>query len=103
MIAPPSLSLRGSLLLSGWLMAGTALATPPEKDPAASLPIKLQYSSAIAGYRAYTDQAVQSWYNANDRVGQIGGWRVYAKEAAMGEAVPAIADPHAHHPGETQR
>ena len=39
------------------------------------------YGSAFDGYRPYSDQPVLSWREANDRVGQIGGWRTYAKEA----------------------
>ncbi|GAB3359883.1 MULTISPECIES: hypothetical protein [Giesbergeria] len=103
MSPPPSPLFKCLLLWSGWLIAGAALAAPPEKGSANSAPITLQYTSAIASYRPYTDQAVQSWYNANDRVGQIGGWRAYAKEAAMGAAAPVPVDPHAGHHGEAQR
>jgi hypothetical protein len=67
----------------------------------------LQYTSALAGYQAYSDQAVLSWREANDRVGRIGGWRAYAKEAATGlpikEVAPAESDPHAAHHGEAKR
>ncbi|NDE02117.1 MAG: hypothetical protein EBZ91_10305 [Gammaproteobacteria bacterium] len=67
------------------------------------MPTRLQYSSTLASYKGYADQAVQSWREANDRVGLIGGWRTYAKEAAAGQSAPATppaADPHAgHHEG----
>lgn len=88
------------------LLATAAFAQTPA-DAAASktaLPTQLQYSSAIGDYRAYMDQPVQSWQHANDRVGQIGGWRAYAKEIKTG--VPASAqdaapanDPHTSHHG----
>lgn len=85
------------------LAAGAALAAPAEKNQAHSLPTKLQYTSALATYQGYTDQAVQYWREANDRVGRIGGWRAYAKEAATGQAAPdtpPAPNPHAgHHQG----
>ncbi len=71
------------------LLATAAFAqTPADAEaPKMALPTKLQYSSAISDYQAYKDQPVQSWQQANDRVGQIGGWRAYAKEIKTG--VPA--------------
>lgn len=48
-------------------------------------PIELQYASVLSGYRAYADEPIQSWREANDRVGRIGGWRAYAKEIRTGE------------------
>ena len=88
------------------LFAGAAFAQTPADTEALqpSLPTKLQYSSAIGAYQAYADQQVQSWREANDRVGEIGGWRTYAKEIKTGEpasakdAAPA-SDPHSGHHG----
>lgn len=39
------------------------------------------YTSPIADYQPFVDEKVTSWKTANDQVGQIGGWRAYAKEA----------------------
>ncbi len=81
----PSSLLRS---LSPWLCmlaAGAALATPVENNQINPPPTKLQYTSVLATYQGYTDQTVQSWREANDRVGRIGGWRTYAKEAATGQ------------------
>lgn len=91
------------------LFAGAAFAQAPadSEAPQPSLPTRLQYSSPIGAYQAYADQQVQSWREANDRVGQIGGWRAYAKEARSGQPAPAkgvapASDPHAdHHQGDT--
>ena len=88
------------------LFAGLAFAQPPT-DTEAPKPAPLttlQYSSPIGAYQAYADQPVQSWREANDRVGQIGGWRAYAKEIKTGEPasakdVPPGSDPHAGHHG----
>lgn len=103
---PNPSSLSRSLL--PWLCVlatGAALAAPVEKIQANPLPTKLQYASALASYQGYTDQAVQSWRGANDRVGQVGGWRAYAKEIAEQPASNArpAADPHAGHHKGTQR
>lgn len=102
----PSYPFRSLLPLLTLLAAGVALAAPAEKSQAHPLPTKLQYTSALATYQGYTDQAVQSWREANDRVGRIGGWRAYAKEAATGQPAPdtpPVANPHAgHHEGGKQ-
>ncbi|NUZ08494.1 hypothetical protein [Piscinibacter koreensis] len=45
----------------------------------------IQYRSAFEGYARFTDEPVGSWKAANDNVGRIGGWRVYAKEAAAAQ------------------
>ena len=88
------------------LFAGAAFAQTPADTEALqpSLPTKLQYSSAIGAYQAYADQQVQSWREANDRVGQIGGWRAYAKEIKTGQPASAkdtapASDPHSGHHG----
>lgn len=105
MLKPSSL-FRSLLSWLSLLAVGAALAVPAEKNQAHPLPTKLQYTSALATYRGYTDQTVQSWSEANDRVGRIGGWRAYAKEAATGQSAtdtPPAANPHAgHHEGGKQ-
>jgi len=72
--------------------------------PAAAWPVELQYTSPLSGYRAYDEQPVESWREANERVGRIGGWRAYAREtmADPAEVKPAAADAHAGHHGGTQ-
>jgi hypothetical protein len=102
MFSRPS-SPKSLLPLLCFLSTGAALAEPSEKSQANPLPTRLQYSSTLASYKGYTDQAVQPWREANDRVGRIGGWRTYAKESAAGQSAPSTppgADPHAgHHEG----
>jgi hypothetical protein len=39
------------------------------------------YSSSLQDYQPFTDQEILPWKQANDTVGQIGGWRAYAKQA----------------------
>ena len=42
------------------------------------------YRSVFEGYRPFKNQPVQSWREANDLVGQIGGWQAYAREGQGG-------------------
>jgi hypothetical protein len=51
----------------------------------------LTYESPFARYRAYAEQVLAPWRERNDTVGRIGGWRVYAREAALPAASPAPA------------
>lgn len=39
------------------------------------------YRSAFEGYRAYKEEKVGPWRDANDVVGRIGGWQAYARES----------------------
>lgn len=41
----------------------------------------VQYKSSFNDYVPYSEQSIESWRKANERVDQIGGWRAYAKEA----------------------
>jgi hypothetical protein len=49
----------------------------------------VSYASPIADYLPFVDEKVTSWKAANDKVGQIGGWRAYAKEAQQPDNTPA--------------
>ena len=99
---------KSLLPLSLALLAAVATAQtmPPSQadSTSATLPAKLGYQSPMSGYQPYADQPVQSWREANDRVGRIGGWRAYAKEVATGEPAketPAV-DAHSGHHGGTK-
>jgi hypothetical protein len=105
--------LPGALLL----LSSVSFAQAGASAAKSGLPSKLQYASPLQAYKAYADQPVESWREANDRVGRIGGWRAYAKEIQTGEpakdvpqepaktpaapakAPAAPADPHAGHHG----
>jgi hypothetical protein len=50
------------------------------------------YRSAFEGYRRHAEEPVLPWAKSNEIVGQIGGWKAYAREAA-GEAVPSGPGP----------
>ncbi|MBL7091612.1 hypothetical protein [Acidovorax sp.] len=90
-----------------WLAAALiapslALAQMPEGE-SAKVDYQLSYRSALSGYEAYKEQSVQPWKAANDKVGEIGGWRTYAKEMRQtapttGQDQPAQGH-DAHHGG----
>lgn len=77
----------------------SAPSAAPANPAAVSSPTPPEYRSAFEGYQPYTDEKTLSWKEANDRVGSIGGWRVYAKEAQEPATPDAAAkpDPHAGH------
>lgn len=68
-------------------------------DAAAAVP-PLTYESSFNGYRLLGNDKVGGWKEANDNVGRIGGWRVYAREAAepiKPAAMPPAAGGHTAH------
>ena len=52
----------------------------------------LVYRSTFDTYRALRDVTLLPWREANDRVGAIGGWRFYAREAQQSDA-PSTGQP----------
>ena len=80
--------------LAAQAQGSTQLATPPAHpdplDPSSSVPT-LNYRSAFAGYRAFSDDKPLPWREANEAVARIGGWRAYAREAQQPDAKPSGA------------
>lgn len=86
------LGLAASLAIGASAHAQSA-PTPTRPDPlnpGATVPAAT-HASALARYRSAGDVQVGSWREANDTVARIGGWRVYAREAAQPEAATAPA------------
>ena len=54
------------------------------KDPASDMATvaPLQYQSPFRDYRPLGEDKNTAWKDANDTVRTVGGWRVYAREAA---------------------
>jgi hypothetical protein len=46
-------------------------------------------------YQGWRDEPLQDWHQANERVGEIGGWRVYLREAQQGDE--GSGNGHARH------
>lgn len=89
------------LSLSFVLLAGAVAAQSSAEQSKALPPVVLEYTSTLSTYKAYADQPVQSWREANDEVGRIGGWRAYAKEMRTGEAPKDGSGAPAAQPGHT--
>lgn len=68
--------------------AASATTRPNPLDAKASVPA-LNYRSAFAGYRGFSDDKLLSWREANEAVARIGGWRAYAREAQQSETKPS--------------
>jgi len=75
--------------------SGTPLAksAKPAADPldATAKVAPLVYRSTLATYRRIGESESVPWREANDRVGRIGGWRAYAREANAPD--PAASSP----------
>lgn len=67
------------------------------------------YVSPLRGYRAFADEPIASWREANETVRRIGGWQAYSRESyeariesgdKPAQQKPAQREPHdAHHGG----
>ena len=68
-----------------WVPAHAAEVAPAEPAVAAS----------FEQYRGWRDEPLQDWRQANERVGEIGGWRGYLREAQQGSG--GSDSGHAHH------
>ena len=113
--ARPQRPFQGVLALTLTLMLTLAAATAAQAhgaaaapkadplDPKAAVPAPV-YRSAFEGYKPYTDEIAGNWKEANDTVGKIGGWRVYARQArepdaAAGNAASTRPEPAKSMPG----
>lgn len=96
------------LALPLWVTAAHAQAAPtapasPQKAPVTQATAPA-FQSAFEGYKPYADEKTGNWVEANDTVGKIGGWRVYAREAnapdaAAGNAASTKPEPAKGMPG----
>lgn len=63
-------------LATVWLLA------PPMAHAAETMPMSQDMASAPFGqYQKWRDEPVQDWAASNDRVGEIGGWMTYLRDA----------------------
>ncbi len=60
---------------------GPALAAAPDPGNAKAHVRPLTYVSVFGPYRAFADEPLSSWRDANELTERIGGWRAYAREA----------------------
>jgi len=76
----------------------TAQVVTEPRSPQSASEQSVQFKSSFSEYVPYSEQSIESWREANDRVGEIGGWRVYAKEAQQTreQVTPDASTSHAH-------
>lgn len=99
---------RVCLLISFPFLALVPQAQAAAADPSVHVePAKTwSFQSVLISYRPFVDQDLESWRDANDRVGQIGGWRAYAKEMRAAESdnkgPSRTSNSHSAHEGRSQ-
>jgi hypothetical protein len=78
---------------TGSLPSGsTPRSTAQNAADAQSVTKSLTYRSPFAAYQVDKIEEPRSWREVNDRVGSIGGWRVYAREAQVPLSTPPAID-----------
>ena len=89
------------LLLAAWGAGSAWSQLPPAAPPAAAASTAAAPRSAFDSYRRHDEPQAVPWRTANDTVGQVGGWRAYAREAqGLPPATAASAPvPSPHHGG----
>lgn len=53
----------------------------------------------LDGYQAWRDEPLEAWRAANDRVGEIGGWRTYLRESQADDDQGGADQGHQGHHG----
>ena len=76
-----------------WAVSVPAAQAAPSPSPESAAPVPFKT------YQNWRDEPLQDWRQANERVGEIGGWRTYLREA---QPVGDTADDggqaqHGHH------
>lgn len=87
--APPLACI--GMLAAPLALAAETMAIPTEMGMAASPP--------FSKYQNWRDEPIQDWSAANARVGEIGGWLTYLREAQQGKgsADPGSQGHQGHH------
>jgi hypothetical protein len=65
-----------------------------EEKPA-DQPVPAALASPFNQYQGWRDEPVRDWREANDQVGEIGGWRTYLRESRQ-EAPASAHGQHRH-------
>lgn len=76
------LTCLAALWACAW-MAGTFTAQAAEPEPP-----RHAVSPPFDAYQGWRDEPLEDWRKANQRVGEIGGWRTYLRESQQGGDAP---------------
>ena len=72
------------------------LAAMPAVEAADAVAPRQAASTPFEHYQGWRDEPLQDWRKANDRVGEIGGWRTYLRESQQAADSPGQTG-HGHH------
>lgn len=81
-------------LACAWLVLSPSAKAAEEKP--AAVPEASSAPAPFDLYRPWRDEPVADWRQANDRVGEVGGWRTYLRESQQ-NASGATSGGHEHH------
>jgi hypothetical protein len=82
--------LGAAALACAWLLGLPTAHAAEAEEPAALTPFKQ--------YQGWRDEPLQDWRQANERVGEIGGWRSYLRESQpTGNGADQSHDGHQGH------
>ncbi|HEY9099779.1 MAG TPA: hypothetical protein VIN38_13000 [Thiobacillus sp.] len=97
---PVALSIRARLLwravplaIFGVLAWPMAYAAEPMAMPAEMV---MAPAPALSQYQKWRDDPVSDWIQSNDRVGEIGGWLTYLRDAQPDDGAAGPSN-HSHH------
>ena len=89
-----ALAVRARLL--GW--ACTWVLAVSMVHAAETQPIEEAAATSLKHYQSWRDEPPQDWREVNQRVGEIGGWMTYLREAQQSESGMESGMPdHPHH------
>lgn len=91
--------LAHALLFGGaTLLACTSMMWMPVAHAVEADPPKAAAAAPFKQYQGWRDEPLQDWRQANERVGEIGGWRTYLRESqpAGNGADPSHTGHHGH-------
>lgn len=73
-----------------WVCAWLGLSPPIQaaEENQAAAPERPALAAPFDQYRPWRDEPVRDWHEANDKVGEIGGWRTYLRESQDDSAEP---------------
>jgi hypothetical protein len=83
--------MRHHLFYSLLLMCSSVAAASEPLDVTTRVPNQ-QYQSPLKGYQPSMSGTVGSWRQANDVVREVGGWKVYLREAQAEDPKPSEPD-----------
>jgi hypothetical protein len=83
-------------LLGATALACAGLLGMPAAQAAEVEPPEAAVAAPFKQYRGWRDEPLQDWRQANQRVGEIGGWRTYLRESQQGDD-GADQDHQGHH------